>query len=142
MMDFATLNKFEKNQEILVTTAKGKFYGKFNKLTFNESRLDISDVKGENGKSCGAFKYFFKKDVISVSIVGEELKRNEAEEGSSNIETQPLASQLAPKQLQNVTQSINNFTYIQQADSKYFEAIEDISKQFVIGIFGDCCRGR
>lgn len=138
MMEFAALN-FDKNQEIVVTTAKGKYHGKFNKLSFDGSRLDVSDVFNGEGKSCGAFKYFFKKDVINVSAVGEESSGSELSSGSSEP---PETSLLTPSQLQNITQSIKNVSYIHQLDAKYFEALQNISKQFVIGISSDCCRGR
>lgn len=134
MMNFTSLS-FEKGQEIVVETVKGKFYGKFNKLSVNGSRLDIVDVKGENNKLCGAFKYFFKKDVLEVTAVNGEVTR-------SNENSPEIFNHLTQQQLQSITQSISGFTYIQQADAKYFEALENISKQFVIGISADCCRGR
>lgn len=134
MMDFGGL-KIEKNQQIIVKSTKGKFYGKFNKLSVNGSRIDLFNVKGETGKACGAFKYFYNEDVIAVSVVGEETSGSE----STVVELPPKDCQLTQQQLKMITQSISNFTYIQQADAKYFEALEDISKEFVIGVSVDYC---
>ena len=134
MIEFKQLN-LKKDQEIVVENSQGrKFIAIFNKLSQNGERLDVVNVKDENNKPFGAFKYFFERDVISVTTIDE------------GYETPPAspthALHLSPPQLAIINNALTNFTYIQQADSNYFQALEDISKQFVIGISADCCRGR
>lgn len=136
MIEFKQLN-LKKDQEIVVETSKGKFIAIFNKLSQNGARLDVVNVKDENGKPFGAFKYFFERDVISVTTIGEGYETPPASPTHAS-----LPHELTPPQLAIISNALTNFTYIQQADSNYFQALEDISKQFVIGISADCCRGR
>jgi hypothetical protein len=133
MVKFTSLN-LEKNQEIFVATAQGKYSGKFNRLWQNGTRLEIVDVKDEDGKPSCRFKNFHEGEK-DLTITFERLKKPPED---SVI----LHSLLTPPQLAIITSAIDNFTFIQRPDAKYFEALEHISKQFVIGISADCCRGR
>lgn len=139
MVEFKQLN-LKKDQEVVVETAKGKFFAIFNKLSQNGARLDVVNVKDENSKPYGAFKYFFKRDVISIKTIDEGYETPPSSPTHGGPQAQAL--QLTPPQLAIISNALTNFTYIQQADSNYFQALEDISKQFVIGISADCCRGR
>lgn len=153
MMNFAHLS-LKKDQNVAVTARHGTFHGLFNKLSFNGGRLDLLDVKDENGKSCGNFKFFFQKDVISVEVVPNinvtsepapapvETSVVQQSTSSSGYDSscRPLISLKQRDQIEDI---INNRIYIQQADAKYAEAVADISKQFVIGISAEgCMNGR
>lgn len=127
-MNFAGLH-IEKHQDIVVTTKSGKFYGKFNKLSGD--RLELSEVRNEEGKPCAKFKFFFNDDVVSIFNLDETSPCPESSGKKSNSSSLP---QLSSHQLEHISQSINKSLFIKQADCHYFEAIADISKQLVFGI--------
>ena len=130
----------ESNTQNLTFMARsGKFYGKFSKLSFGGARLDVLDVKNESGRAVGAYKHFFLSDLIDIKTVGGDDCEDTSED--SEIET-VFAPKLSADQVNHISETIKNFVYIQQADEKYYEAIDDISKNFVIGISAEGCRGR
>lgn len=131
MIDLKALN-LEKDQEIVVCTSKKIFTAKFNKIALNGTRLDVVDVRDENGDPFSSFKQFPLKGVTRI------IFKNSREVS----ENPPPPTFLTPQQLAVINESIEKFIYIQQPDAKYFEALERISKQFVIGVSVDCCRGR
>lgn len=131
--------KLRKDQNVMVIVSHGKFYGKFNKLSVNGSRLDLLDVRDDLEKPCGVFKFFFAKDVTAVVIVsdnGEEAIQEA--EPVKTVSTTPRF-QMTSKQYAHITEVINNRSFIQLADANYAEAIADISKQFIIGISAEGC---
>lgn len=130
MFDFTRLG-LRKDQNVLVTSTKGKFYGKFMKISMNGMRLDLGEVKDMNA-SRFAFKFFFQKDVLAVQILDEQDQ--ELTVSTSSDTNSSSHSRLSPKQLKQITETIDNRVFIQQADSKYAEALLDISRQYVIGI--------
>jgi hypothetical protein len=142
MMDFSTLSHLKKNQEIEVTAANGKFYGKFYKISSGK-RLELADVQDQNGNSLGNFKYFFVNSVIDVKVVNENCGDSINTFSSSLSSGSSSSLQLFSSQVEHISNTIHNCSYIQHADEKYFKAVAEISKELVIGIFAEGAqRGR
>lgn len=143
--DFVKL-RLDEHQDVMVEAANGNFYGKFINLTNDGSRLQLGEVQAEDGRKCGKLKFFFRKDVNVkvVSVVGSETASSSS--GSAEISASPVSSRsftsiesnssctLAEAQQSQILKSIDSCVYIQQGDVKYFDAIADISNNFVIGI--------
>jgi hypothetical protein len=141
MVDFVGLH-LTKGQQIAVTTKSGKFSGKFNKLTANGERIEILEVKDEDDKPCGRFKFLFRKDVLKIELSESTIeKENETNFQVENMNrTEPsrdesqLTFELSQKQIDFIHQKINNCTLFRSVDASYFAALEDISKYLVIGL--------
>lgn len=128
--------RLQEGQNIMVRSTKGKFYGKFKKMSLNGMRIDLEDVKDISG-STYRFMFFLKKDVQLVEVPHEEIQEMTSSI-SSEISSSNTYQSLSPKQLIQINDTIHNRVLIQQADSIYADALLNISKQFVIGI---CAEG-
>lgn len=138
-MDITKL-EIQLHQSIVVTTKNGKFFGKLNKI--NNNRLEMYDVEDEGGNSQGKFKFFFKRDLIGVSV--ENRDQDSVAEDTASLSGTLSASStklsaLSGKQLGFISQTIQEFVYIQQVDSVYFAAVDDISKQLVVAVSAEGC---
>lgn len=144
-MDMFASLRLAQDQDVMVASTHGKYYGKFISLSSEGNRLNLREVRAEDGHKTGKFKFFFKKDVVAVEVLG---KTTEAASGSSGSTDTILSSRgvpcvetssdrpakLSEKQLAQISKNIDQYVYIQQTDVKYHEAIADISENFVIGV--------
>lgn len=136
-MDITKL-EIQLHQSIVVTTKNGKFFGKLNKI--NNNRLELCDVEDEGGNSQGKFKFFFKRDLIGVSV--ENRDQDSVAKDTASLSGTLSASStgtLSGKQLGFISETIQEFVYIQQVDSVYFAAVDDISKQLVVAVSAEGC---
>lgn len=134
MYNFANLN-LTQGQTVSVTTEKGLFIGKFINISLRGLRLNLKEVK-PLGQACTIpIKFFFQKDVIEVKVPNERNLKEETTPSSSDEQTQP--SQFSQQQLRQIEDTIKNYTFIDQPDARYKEALIDISKQYVIGVMAE-----
>jgi hypothetical protein len=158
-MNFAEM-RLEEGQQVTVTSSTGKYYGKFNKLSMNDCRMEIVEVKDEDGKPCGRFKFFYSKDVVEVEFgdntskkenkfneqielmrkqQSEAQSQNDLQEGCSNenVRTEDRSksiSKLSNKQIVFIYKTIQHSVLFNRIDASYVAALEDISKNFTIGL--------
>ena len=136
MFDFKSL-RLKEDQNVVVTSNTGKFYGKFKKIAMNGMRLDLAEVKSSTGEKCG-FKFFFQNNVQFVQVLDKQsLKQCEKNQPNSSSTKVELSSQLTEKQWNQIANTIKSCLLIQQRDSRYIEALDDISKQYVVGIVSE-----
>lgn len=136
---FASL-RLVKDQDVMVESPNGKFYGKFVNLANEGNRLNLREVRAEDGHKTGNFKFFFKKDILAVKIINQTVEASNSSESSdsslSNLFVKSSITsphKLSEEQRTQILKNINHCVYIQQTDVKYFDAIADISRNFVIG---------
>lgn len=147
-INFLHLN-FESKQEIIVTKTDDQMViCKFDKLSRNGLRLDVLNPQDFNTKQpLGKFAHFLQPDVKSVQIFQEpqtqaKLVESSCSSSSSNdvvSRSQIPVLSFSVKQLNCIQKSIKNYKYINQSDDQYFQAIEDLSSQYVLGVSTSGC---
>ena len=138
---FHRLN-FEPMQEIIVRKTNDQLIiCKFDKLSRNGLRLDVLCPHDFNTKQpLGKFAYFQQRDVESIQIFQEQEKQAKLVEEITSVSSDTVPKNKIPvlsisvNQLNCIQKSIKNYSYINQSDDQYFQAIEDLSSQFVLGV--------
>lgn len=134
-------------QKIEVSCKNGSILmGTFDKLSCQGSRLDIDDPTDEKGSKLGRFRYLFQDDVIEVNVLSSivpPLSTSPSSIHSDTLKEELSSTKPSSKQLENIQKTIDEYVYISQVNMNYFDAIANISKQFVIAISAEGCdKGR
>ena len=142
-INFVHLN-FKAKQEIIVTKSDDQLViCKYDKLSRNGLRLDVLNPQDFNTKQpLGKFAHFHQRDVKSIQVFQEQETQAKLviKDSCSTLSSDVMSKNEIPvlsisvNQLNSIHKSIKNYKYINQSDDQYFQAIEELSSQFVIGV--------
>jgi hypothetical protein len=125
-------NSLEIGQKVLIVLKDNrKFEGTLDRLRGNH--VDLVDVVRLDNNSASKFKFFEHReieDIIELDISSHESTGDSDTGTSSGYES--IASEL--KNLNKFNQIIESRVAIKRVDLVYYDAIQDIQSQFIIGI--------
>lgn len=132
VVDFVGMG-FVKGQRLRVDDEKGIFYGKFEKVSMKNSRLDLKEVTDKDGRPCG-LRCFHQQHVYSVQDADsfrDEFRKQEPEQNDSRPSQ---ACSLSEEQLEHIMKTIKEPVLVIQPGSVYFNALADIYKQTSVAV--------
>lgn len=131
MINFTSMN-LQSGQELRVVTKTDRFHANFQSLSSNGTLLTVNNIKNNTGSPCGRFKRFSIGEVVEIEVFSGET----AKDSISQQESEPgkLETTVTPLQLDRIKEMSKYCKFINEPGSRYFDALADISKQFIIGL--------
>lgn len=120
---------FQQNQQIVIEINDGRsVVGDFHAFTKDRNRIELRDVKDfHSNASLGRVKYFYSSNVVSIKLLSGDAENYQSQ---NTITTIQLNSQQRIE-LENV---VCNLSVINQVDSNFHNAIEDLLTHSAIGL--------
>jgi uncharacterized protein (DUF1778 family) len=116
---------FHKGQKLLIELAANSYSGDFLIKSHDNSRIDMVNVRGlvTGGPILSDRQTFYASEILSIKIFADSHESNDAEQ--LNISKSAFST---------VEETIQNYQYIQQTDSHYHNAINDLKTQDYVGV--------
>ncbi|CRK97471.1 CLUMA_CG010860, isoform A [Clunio marinus] len=124
-----------KEQCLCVSTTNGKYFGKFNKISCNGKRLQINEVTNDRNEVVGKFKCFNESDVKSVKFINHRpFNVCDEDEKKTNGLDLKFNCRFTSQKNDHILMLSKNPIFVSQADQTYFQALSNISQQFICGM--------
>ncbi|CAG9863179.1 unnamed protein product [Phyllotreta striolata] len=109
------------------------------------SRIDLKNPKQHNNDNeLSGIYTFYRNEIVSIKKFKNEVKEKASDSLLSQLEVNFSGLEIVESEYDRLKDMTRDFVYIENADSRYFDAVNVISKAETIGVAGlgiEKCRG-
>lgn len=133
MIDLRSLG-LQPGQKLRIKTKDEIVIGKFKRITKDEMSIEVVDIQRLDGTALAKSVWYYKEDIVDIKA--DELNRCQ-DQAAVDIESKFFTPTISQAQSDRIQRMMENAVYIKQSNESYYDALNDISGSFFIGLHAE-----